>query len=117
MLEKFRPVSCRSASFERSSANRIVKANELGAIGKRRFHLHLMDHFRDAFHDPIATQDLAAFGHQFGDRLAVACSLEDEICNEGDTLGIVELDPSTEPASAAYPPTCDHHLLSFPHLT
>src|SRR5260370_27489801 len=114
MLEKFRPVSCRSASFERSSANRIVKANELGAIGKRRFHLHLMDHFRDAFHDPIATQDLAAFGHQFGDRLAVACSLEDEICNEGDTLWILDLDPSSDAASAAYRPHCAPQPRSFP---
>src|SRR6266436_518527 len=73
-------------------ANWIVKANELGAIGERYFHLHLMDHFRDAFHDLIAGQDLAAFGHEFGNRLAVACSLHDGICYKRDAFGIVELD-------------------------
>ena len=73
-----------------------MNANEFGAIRERRFHLHLVDYFGDAFHDLIAGQDLAAFGHEFGDRLAVACSLQDEICNERDTLGIVELHASGE---------------------
>jgi hypothetical protein len=62
--------------------------------------LHLVDHLEDAFHNLIAGQDLAAFGHECGNGLAVACSLQDEICYKRDTFGIVELDPSYEPSRA-----------------
>ena len=63
-----------------SSANRVVKANEFRTIRERCFHLHFMDHFRDAFHHLIAVQNFAAFGREVSDRLAVARSLHDEIC-------------------------------------
>jgi hypothetical protein len=53
-------------------ANWIVNTNELGSIRERCFHLHLVDHFRCAFHDLIAGQDLAAFRPELSDRFAVA---------------------------------------------
>src|SRR5262245_13902060 len=96
-----------------SSANWIVNANEFGAIRERCFHLHLMDHFRDAFHDLIAGQDLAAFGHEFGNRLAVACSLHNEICYNRDTFGVVELDASCEPPPSDKRRERDHQLVFF----
>ena len=78
--------------MDHSSANWIVKAHELGAVGERCFHLHLVEHFGDAFHDLIAGQDLAAFRHEFGNRLAVACTSRMKSVIERDTFGIVELD-------------------------
>src|SRR5215475_4875570 len=47
------------------SSNWVMKANELGAIREGCFHLYLIDHFGNAFHDLLASHDLAAFGHQF----------------------------------------------------
>src|SRR5258708_31898795 len=96
-----------------SLANWIVNADELGAIGERCFHLHLVDHFGDAFHDLIAGQDLAALGHVFGDRLAVACCLHDEIRYKRDAFGIVELDASCEPPSSDQRGERDHELVFF----
>src|SRR5262249_35589117 len=85
-----------------SLSNWIVKTNEFGSVGERCFYLHLVDHLRDTFHNLIAGQDLAAFGHKCCNGLAVACSLKDEICYKRDTFGIVELDPSYE--------SCPSHL-------
>src|SRR5258708_25391506 len=96
-----------------SLANWIVNAYEFGAIGERCFHLHLVDHFGDAFHDLIAGQDLAALGHEFGDRLAVACRLHDEIRYKRDAFGIVELDASCEPPSSDQRGERDHELVFF----
>src|SRR5262249_28899962 len=79
-----------------SLADWIVNTDEFGSIGERCFDLHLVDHFRDAFHDLIAAQNLATSGHELGDRHAVSCSFQDEICNERETFGIVELDASYE---------------------
>src|SRR5712691_9843237 len=112
MLEKFRPVSCQAAIIE-LLANWIVNANEFSSIRECRFHLHLRDHFSDAFHDLIAGQDLAAVGPELGNRLAVACSLHDEICYQRDTFGIVELDASCEPSPSDQCCKRDHELVFF----
>src|SRR5262245_7364677 len=96
-----------------SLANWVVKTNVFGAVGEGCFHLYLVDHFRDAFHDLIAGQDLAAFGPEFGNRLAVACSLHNEICYKRDTFGIVELDASCEPPPSDQRRERDHQLVSF----
>src|SRR5258708_26024224 len=117
MPEKSRPVSCQQPSkpppHMSSLANWIVNADEFGAIGERCFHLHLVDHFGDAFHDLIAGQDLAALGHEFGDRLAVACRLHDEIRYKRDAFGIVELDASCEPPPSDQRGERDHELVFF----
>src|SRR6516164_8649003 len=94
-------------------ANWIVKAHELGSIGKRCFHLDLLGHFGNPFHNLIARQDLAAVRPQFGNRLAVACSFQDEICYERHTLGIVELDASCEPSPSDDRRQRDHKLVFF----
>src|SRR6266404_2704598 len=108
MLEGSRPVSCQP-----SLRNWIVNAHELGAISERCFHLHLGDHFRYAFHDLITSQELTAVGHEFGNRLAVACSLEYEICYKRNALGIVELDASCEPLPSDNRRERDHQLVFF----
>src|SRR5215472_12250943 len=78
-------------------ANWVMNGNELGAVGKRRFHLHLLDHLAHAFHDLISGQYLAACGHQLGNRPAVARPLHDEVAYERDAFGVVELDASCQP--------------------
>src|SRR5215467_10667700 len=94
-------------------ANWTMKTDEFSAIGECCFYLHLVDHFGDAFHDLISGQDLAAPGHEFGNRLAVACSFQDEICYERDTFGIVELDASYESPPSYQRRKSDHQLVLF----
>src|SRR5262249_1763337 len=90
-----------------------MNGDELGAVGKRRFHLHLADHFADPFHDLITGQYLAACGHELGNRPAVARSLHDEVCYQRDTFGVVELDASCQPSAGDKCRECDHQLVSF----
>src|SRR5262245_54851830 len=109
-------VNARQTEIERiigSLANWIVNGNELGAVGKRRFHLHLADHFADAFHDLIAGQHFAACGHELGNGPAVACPLHDDVGYERDAFGIVELDASGKPSASDKRRERDHQLVSF----
>ena len=46
-----------------------MDGDELGAIWKCRFHLHVMDHLGDALHDLVAGEDFGTCGHQVGDAL------------------------------------------------
>src|SRR5215813_13129499 len=96
-----------------SLANWVMNGDELGAIGKRRFHLHLADHFADAFHDLIAGQYLAACGHELGDGPAVARSLHHEVGYQRDAFGVVELDASCESSPRDKRRDRDHQLVSF----
>src|SRR5215510_2368105 len=94
-------------------ANWIVDTDELGAIGERCLHLHLVNHFRDTFHDLIVPQYGAAFGHEFGNRLAVACSLHHEVRYERDRFRVVELDAPTKPPTRNQRRERDQKLVSF----
>src|SRR5262245_58800821 len=96
-----------------SLANWIVNTDKFGAIGERCFHLHLVDHFGDAFHDLIAAQDPSTFGHEFRNRLTVARSFHDEVRYKGDTFGIVELDDPCAPPPSHERRAGNHQLFSF----
>src|SRR4029077_8630817 len=80
-----------------ASANWIVNTHEFCSIGERCFHLHLWNHFGDAFHHLVTDQHLAAFRHEISNRLAIAGRLQDEIGYERNSLGVVELDTSFKP--------------------
>src|SRR5262245_9449648 len=77
-------------------ANWIVNTDQLGAVRKRRFHLHLANHLRDAFHDLFLPQYRAAFGHELGHRLAISCSLHHVVRYQRDGFGVIQLDASCE---------------------
>src|SRR5215831_9992541 len=108
MPEKSRPVSPCS-----SLANWIVNAYEFGVVRKRCFHLYLAEHLRDAFHDLIARQDFGTLGHEFSDGPAVPCSLQDEICYQGDALRVIKLYASGQAATSDYRSERDHELVFF----
>src|SRR5215470_10418216 len=93
------------------SANWSMNGDEFGAVGECRFHLHRVDHLRDAFHDLLAVQDLAALRHELGNRLAVARALRDEIRDQRDTLGVIELHAPHEPPSSNERRERDHELV------
>ena len=76
-----------------------MHSDELGAVGKRRLDLDVVDHLRDAVHALRAGDDLRARLHQFGYGTAVARALDDEVGNDGDRLGVVELDAALQPAA------------------
>src|SRR5262249_18277416 len=68
----------------------------------------------DSFHDLLAGQDLAPFGPQFGNGLAAACSLHDEVRDERDAFRVVELDASRQATPGDHRRQRHDQLVSFP---
>jgi len=58
-----------------------------------RLDLDVVDHFGDPIHALCTGDDLGAGLHQFGHGAAVARALDDEVRNDGNGLGVVELTP------------------------
>src|SRR5215470_11970835 len=93
------PVNAKASKIGRSMGvlpNWIVDRDEFGAVGKGRFHLHLANHVRDAFHHLIGAEYVPAPGHEIGNRLAVTRSFQDEVCYHRDAFGIIQLDASRQ---------------------
>src|SRR5215831_13572998 len=95
------------------STNRVVNAHQLGAVGKRRFYLHLVKHLGDAFHDLSPSQHLAALGPELGHGFPIARSFQNEVGDQRDTLWVVELDPSGQPLAGDDGGERNHQLVSF----
>src|SRR5882757_2051952 len=74
------------------SADRVVDRDQLGAVGEGALDLHLVDHLGDAFHHLVAPENGQARLHQLGDGAAVADALEDVGGDDGERLGMVELE-------------------------
>ena len=79
--------------------DRIVHRHQLGAVRKRRFHLHFVNHLRDAVHHVVALRMLVAQRHDLGHGFAVARPLQNLRREDRDRLRIVEL----QAARAALP--------------
>src|SRR5690606_34332092 len=75
--------------------------DELAAVRKGRFDLHIVDHLRDTLHDLVAAQHLRARLHQLRDAPTIARTLDHKIRDERDRFGMVELHATLETA------TCD----------
>lgn len=73
--------------------------HQFGAVRERGFNLYVVDHLGNAVHDLIAGEDMGTGFHEFGNGAAIARAFDDEIGNEGDGLGMVELDATLEPAT------------------
>ena len=56
-----------------------MDGDELGAVGKSRLDLDVVDHLGDPLHHLVAADDMAASLHQIGDRAPIASTLDDEI--------------------------------------
>jgi len=57
----------------------IVYGDEFGAVGKSRFHLHVVDHFGHAFHYVFALEKRGAVTHEVGDVPSITRALDDLI--------------------------------------
>jgi hypothetical protein len=58
-----------------------------------------MDHVGDSFHHLTAIDHMGAGGHEIGDTATVAGTLDDEIGDESDGFGVIELHATLEPAA------------------
>src|ERR1051326_351505 len=76
------------------SLDRIVDRDQLGPVGEGRLDLHFLDHFGDALHDVVDAEDRAAAIHELGDRQTIPCPFENSGADQGNRLGIVELEPA-----------------------
>ena len=79
-----------------SSLNRVVYGDQLGAVRERRFHLHLVDHFRDALHDVGAGQDWAP-SVMISATVLPSRALQDFGGENRDGFRIVQLQPARTP--------------------
>ena len=81
------------------SSDGLVDGDELGAVGKGGFDLDVGDHFGNSGHDLVSGDDVGAGFHEVGDGAAVAGAFNDEVGDEGDGFGVVELDAAVEAAA------------------
>src|SRR5690606_32046975 len=79
-----------------ASPDRFVDGDELGAVGEGCFDLHVVDHLGDALHHLIARYDMGARFHEFGNRAPVPGAFDDEVGDERDGFGVVELDTALQ---------------------
>ena len=81
----------------RITCDRRANGDQFGAVRERAFDMHLADDIGHARLNLAAAKQFAADLHQFGHRMpAVADQLEDHRRNQGDGLGIVELQAACE---------------------
>src|SRR5688572_29793050 len=74
-----------------ASYDGVMNGDELGTVGKGGFDLDLRDHLRNAFHHIGALEQRRAETHQVLHAAAFARAFEDRRTDEGDSLGIIEL--------------------------
>ena len=90
-----------------------MDGDELGAVGEGRLDLDLLDDVGDAFHHLLAPQHVGAGLHQVGDRAAVARAFDDEVGDQRDRLGMVELHAALEAAAGDVGRHGDQQLVLF----
>jgi hypothetical protein len=71
--------------------NRMMNGDELRAIGKGGFGLHVVNHLGDTFHHIGLREDGRAEAHQFRHRLPIAGAFEDLVGDDRDRFGIIQL--------------------------
>ncbi len=77
--------------------DRMMHGDELAAVWKRAFDLHLVDQLRHSFGDVFRAEELPAEIHQLRDGATVADELEQLRGDERDRLGMVQPDAAREP--------------------
>jgi hypothetical protein len=90
-----------------------MHGDEFCAVGKRRLDLDVVDHLGNAIHHLRPRQHLSASLHQFGDGAAVAGALDDEVGDDGNRFGVVELDAPLEAAARHHGRHRDQELVFF----
>ena len=90
-----------------------MHGHKLGAVGKRGFDLDVVDHLGDPIHALRTGDGLCAGLHQFGHGAAVARALDDEIGNDRDGFGMVELDAALEAPARHHGRHRDQKLVLF----
>ena len=91
-----------------------MHGDKLGAIGKGRLDLDVVDHLGDALHDLVAGDDVGAGFHEVGDGAAVARALDDEVGDQRDGFRVVEPDAALQPLARHDRGHRDQQLVLFP---
>lgn len=85
-----------------SLSDRVVNGDKFGAVWKRSFDLHVMDHFSDPRHALRRSNDMCARLHQIRHGAPIARTFDHEIGDQRDGFGVVQLYPPFQT------PACDH---------
>src|SRR5688572_22338470 len=103
-----------SPGIIKALANRMVDGDELRAVGKGSLHLHVVNHFSDAFHDVAALQNRRSKTHQLRHRSAVPRAFENFVGNDRDGFRVVELQPALLAAAGEIGGDDDEQFLLVP---
>ena len=76
-----------------------MHGDELGAIGKGRLDLDVVDHFGDPLHHHVGCDDMRARFHEVSNAAPVARTLHHEIGDERDGFRVVQLDAARQPVA------------------
>src|ERR1700730_2124965 len=93
--------------------DRIVNRHQLRPIRKRRLHLHLVNHFRDAFHYLFARENLSAETHDFCNAPPVARGFHYLSTQDGHGFYVVEFQSTSLPAPRQIGRERDHQFFLF----
>lgn len=91
----------------------VVNGDEAAPVGEDGFHLHGGDHFDHTFHDVVAGEDFAGFGHDFFDGLPGAGFLKCGGGEHGHGLGMVELQAFGFPLERDISQGMNHELVEL----
>src|SRR5215468_9024693 len=83
----------------RSSSNWVMNRHQLRSVGERALDLHLLQHLGNALHHVGTSQDRDAERHQVGHTAPVANALEHLGGDQGERLGVVQLEPAPAPTA------------------
>src|SRR4029434_4485436 len=83
----------------RESSDWVVNGDKLCAVGEGRLNLHLVDHLGHSFHHIFASKDRGAVAHQVCDATPVPRAFHDLVGDDGDGLGVVQLETAGLPAA------------------
>src|ERR1700730_4842417 len=67
-----------------------MDSDELGAVWKRCFHLHVVEHLRHSLHHVVAAQHVATADHQLGDGATVARAFKGVVADDCNVCGWIE---------------------------
>ena len=90
-----------------------MQGHKLGAVGKHRLDLYVVDQLRHPLHHLFTAQPGAALGHQGGNGLAVAGALDHLKAEPGHRLRVVEAQAAVEPPLCQQGGGDDQQLVLF----
>src|SRR3990172_446065 len=88
-----------------------MNRHQLRSVRKRSFNLDLLQHLRHALHDLLTMKEMDPLRHELGDALAIPNPFKDLRSDQGQRLGVVQLEAARSPPPRHFSGGEDQQLL------